>query len=197
MSVETIVFVAIAIGVIWFFIAVYNRLVALRNQFKNAFSQIDVQLTRRYELIPNLVETAKAYMQHERETLASVIQARNSAASAATVANANPADAAAMRALAGAEVVLGEAMGGFFALTESYPDLKADETMTQLMEALSTSENRVAFSRQAFNDAVMLYNTSREQFPNNILAGFFKFKEAVHLDIERPQMREPINVSFN
>jgi len=197
MSVESIVFIVVVVAVLWFFIAIYNRLVALRNRFKNAFSQIDVQLKRRYELIPNLVETAKSYMKHERETLASVIQARNGAARAADVASADPSDTGAMRKLIGAETALGGARGGFYALAENYPDLKADATMTQLMEELSSTENRVAFSRQAFNDSVMVYNTQREQFPNNIITGFFNFKEAEFFEIEEPQVREPVKVSFD
>ncbi|MEM7293881.1 MAG: LemA family protein, partial [Pseudomonadota bacterium] len=185
------------IAIVGFFVLVYNKLIALRNRFKNAFSQIDVQLKRRYELIPNLVETAKSYMKHERETLESVIQARNGASRAADAAGKDPADGGAMRKLLGAESILGGAMGGFFALAENYPDLKADATMTQLMEELSSTENRVAFARQAFNDTVMDYNTHREQFPNNIIAGFFNFKEAEFFEIEEPQVREPVRVSFD
>ena len=197
MSIESIVFLVLLAGVVWFFVAVYNRLISLRNRFKNAFSQIDVQLKRRYELIPNLVETAKAYMKHERETLEAVIQARNTAASAAKTAGDDPADGGAIRKLIGAESALGGAMGGFFALAENYPDLKADQTMQQLMEELSSTENRVAFSRQAFNDSVMEYNTHREQFPNNIISGFFNFKEAEFFEIEEPEVREPVKVSFS
>lgn len=197
MSVEAIVFLVVLVVVIGFFIAVYNRLIALRNRFKNAFSQIDVQLKRRYELIPNLVETAKAYMKHERETLESVIQARNTAAGAAKAAGDDPADGGAIRKLIGAEAALGSALGGFFALAENYPDLKADQTMKQLMEELSSTENRVAFSRQAFNDSVMEYNTHREQFPNNIISGFFNFKEAAFFEIEEEHVREPVKVSFS
>ncbi|MEM7207670.1 MAG: LemA family protein [Pseudomonadota bacterium] len=196
MSVETIVFLVVIVAVVGFFIMVYNRLIALRNRFKNAFSQIDVQLKRRYELIPNLVETAKSYMKHERETLESVISARNGAANAADAAGADPADGGAIRKLIGAESVLGSAMGGFFALAENYPDLKADATMMRLMEELSSTENRVAFARQAFNDSVMEYNTHREQFPNNIISGFFNFKEAEFFEIEEPEIREPVKVSF-
>ena len=197
MSVEGIVFLVIVVVVVGFFISVYNRLISLRNRFKNAFSQIDVQLKRRYELIPNLVETAKAYMKHERETLESVIQARNTASNAADAAGADPADGGAIRKLIGAEAALGGALGGFFALSENYPDLKADATMTRLMEELSSTENKVAFSRQAFNDSVMDYNTHREQFPNNIISGFFNFKEAEFFEIEEPHVREPVNVSFS
>ena len=197
MSTGTIVFLVIIAALIVYFVMVYNRLIALRNRFRNAFSQIDVQLKRRYELIPNLVETAKSYMKHERETLENVIQARNGAAKAADRVGADPADADAMRKLLGAEGVLGGAMGGFFALAENYPDLKADATMTQLMEELSSTENRVAFARQAFNDAVMDYNTHREQFPNNLISGFFNFREAEFFEIEEPQVREPVRVSFD
>lgn len=156
----------------------YNNLVTLRNQFKNAFAQIDVQLKRRYDLIPNLVEVVKKYMQHERETLEAVIKARNSAVSANSQAAGNPGDPGAMQNLAAAEGTLTGALGRLFALAENYPDLKANQNMAQLQEELSSTENRVAFARQAFNDAVMAYNIGREKFPANLIAGVFNFKEA-------------------
>ena len=169
-------FGAALVGLVLYFIAIYNRLVSLRNQFRNGFAQIDVQLKRRYELIPNLVATAKAYVAHERDTLEAVIQARNQAVSAAGAAAGNPADAGRIESLGRAESGLAGALGQFRLLVENYPDLKADQTMRDLMEELSSTENRVAFARQSFNDSVMLYNTRREQFPDNFIAGFFKFQ---------------------
>ncbi|HEX7091860.1 MAG TPA: LemA family protein [Longimicrobiales bacterium] len=174
----------------------YNRLVSLRNRFKNAFAQIDVQLRRRYDLIPNLVETARAYMQHERETLEAVIQARNTAATAEQKAAANPADAAAIRDLSGAEQALTGALTRFFALAEAYPDLKANQNMMQVSEELTSTENRIAFARQAYNDAVTQYNTAREVFPASIIAGAFNFQEAPLLVIEGAEQREAPRVSF-
>ena len=192
----SLIFLLIVAGIVIYFIAIYNKLVALKNRFKNAFSQIDVQLQRRYDLIPNLVETAKKYMQHEQETLTAVIEARNQAVSAAKSAAASPDDGGAMKALAGAEQLLDGALGKFFALSESYPDLKANTTMTQLMEELTSTENRVAFARQAFNDAVMEYNTYREQFPNSLIAGG-RFKEAQLLEIQDQAARSGVKVSFD
>ena len=186
--------VAIAIIVIYF-ITIYNKLVALKNRFKNAFSQIDVQLQRRYDLIPNLVETAKKYMSHERETLTAVIEARNQALAASKAAASHPDDGSAMRNLSGAESLLGGALGKLFALSESYPDLKANTTMTQLMEELSSTENRIAFARQAFNDSVMEYNTYREQFPNSLVAGG-RFQPAELLEIEDPAAKKSVEVDF-
>jgi len=177
-------------------IAVYNGMVAGRNRIKNAFAQIDVQLQRRYDLIPNLVETAKGYLKHERETLEAVIAARNQARDASRVAARAPEDGGAIRTLAGAEAALGGALGRFFALAEAYPDLKANQTMQQLMEELSTTENRVAFARQAFNDAVMSYNTACEQFPGNLIAGPFHFQPAEQLPIEDQAARKGVKVSF-
>jgi LemA protein len=159
-------------------IAIYNGLVVLRNRFKNAYSQIDVQLKRRYDLIPNLVETVKGYIKHERETLEAVIKARNQAVAAANAAGANPGNPAAMQQLGAAEGALTGVLGRMFALAEAYPDLKANQNMLSLQEELSSTENKVAFSRQAFNDAVMEYNTKRESFPDNIFAGFFRFGPA-------------------
>ena len=174
----------------------YNRLVALRQRFKNAFAQIDVQLKRRYDLIPNLVETAKGYLKHERETLEAVIAARNQAQQAETRAAANPADPAAMTALMGAENVLTGSLGRLFALSEAYPDLKANQNMMQLQEELASTENRIAFARQAYNDAVMSYNTYRESFPQNQIAGAFGFKEATLFELQVEAEREPPRVSF-
>ena len=174
----------------------YNRLVSLRNRFKNAFAQIDVQLRRRYDLIPNLVETARAYMQHERETLEAVIQARNTAVTAEQKAAANPADASAIQGLAGAEQMLSGALTRFFALAEAYPDLKANQNMMQLNEELTSTENRIAFARQGYNDAVTVYNTAREVFPASVIAGMFNFQEAPLLVIEEPEQREAPRVSF-
>jgi LemA protein len=177
-------------------VTVYNRLVELRNRYKNAFSQIDVQLKRRYELIPNLVETAKGYLKHERQTLEAVIVARNQASSAAQRAAAAPGDAAAMRDLAGAEAALGGALGRMFALAEAYPDLKSNTTMNQLSEELTSTENKVAFARQAYNDAVTAYNTGREVFPASIIAGVAGFAEARLLEVDGAVEREPVKVSF-
>lgn len=197
MSVESIVVLAVLIGAVLYGIVIYNGLVTARNRFKNNFAQIDVQLQRRYDLIPNLVETAKRYMKHERETLEAVIEARNQARGAAQAAARSPEDPKAIQALIGAEGILGGALGRFFALAEAYPDLKANQTMQQLMEELSSTENRVAFSRQAFNDSVMEYNTQREQFPNNFVAGPFNFRPAQQLDIQNEQAREAVRVSFS
>ena len=174
----------------------YNRLIDLRNRYKNAFSQIDVQLKRRYDLIPNLVETAKGYLRHERQTLEAVIAARNQASSAAQRAAAAPGDPATMRDLAGAETALGGALGRMFALTEAYPDLKSNTTMNQLSEELTSTENKVAFARQAYNDAVMAYNTGRESFPTSVIAGAAGFAEARPWEIERAVEREAVRVSF-
>jgi LemA protein len=177
-------------------VGIYNGLVAGRNGYKNAFAQIDVQLTRRYDLIPNLVETAKGYMKHERETLEAVIQARNSAVSGLTAAKANPGDAAAMQQLAGADNALNQTLGRLFALSEAYPDLKANQNMMQLSEELTSTENKVAFSRQAYNDAVMGYNNRREMFPGSIFANMFAFLPAELLKIESEQKREVPKVQF-
>ncbi|TVR44161.1 MAG: LemA family protein [Planctomycetota bacterium] len=177
--------------------SMYNGLVALRNRVKNSFAQIDVQLKRRYDLIPNLVETAKGYMAHERETLEAVIAARNQASAANTKAAGNPADPGAMKALLGAETALTGAMGRFFALAEAYPDLKANQNMMQLSEELTSTENKIAFARQAFNDGVMTYNTKRESFPTNIIGGMFNFQLAEHFEITNPEEREAVKVSFS
>jgi LemA protein len=172
------VFVLLAVLVVGFVISAYNGLVALRNRYKNAFAQIDVQLKRRHDLIPNLVETAKGYLKHERETLEAVIAARNQAEGARARAAAVPGEAGPMRELAAAEGALGGVLGRLFALAEAYPDLKANQNMLALQEELSSTENKIAFARQAFNDAVMAYNTQREVFPANLVAGMFNFGPA-------------------
>jgi LemA protein len=188
---------AVVVVVIIWAIAIYNRLVALRNRFKNGFAQIDVQLKRRYDLIPNLVETVKGYIKHERETLEAVIKARNQAAAAATAASANPGNPAAMQSLGQAEGALTGVLGRMFALAEAYPDLKANTNMLSLQEELSSTENKVAFSRQAFNDSVMEYNTKRESFPDSIFAGMFGFGPAELLAAtESPEERKAPKVSF-
>lgn len=192
-----LVVLAVVAGLLLIFvIGQYNALVVLRNRFKNAFSQIDVQLKRRYDLIPNLVETAKAYMQHESETLEAVIAARNLAQTAGGRAAANPGDPSAMRELAGAEAGLTGALGRLLAVAEAYPDLKANQNMMQLTEELTSTENKVAFARQAYNDSVMAYNTQREVFPANIVAGIFQFGPAEQFRIENPAEREAPKVSF-
>ena len=186
----------VLVVVVMLVVTAYNRLVDLRNRYKNAFSQIDVQLKRRYDLIPNLVETAKGYLKHERQTLEAVIVARNQASSAAQRAATAPGDATAMKELAGAETALGGALGRMFALAEAYPDLKSNTTMNQLSEELSSTENKVAFARQAYNDAVMAYNTGREVFPASTIAGAAGFAEARLWEIERAVEREAVKVSF-
>lgn len=188
--------VAVIIVVVSFIVSVYNRLIKLRNRFKNAFSQIDVQLTRRHDLIPNLVNTAKGYMKHERETLEAVIKARSAAVDAGKKAAAHPEDGAAVKGFMGAENMLTGALGRLFALSESYPDLKANENMMQLTEELASTENRVAFARQAFNDAVMTYNNSREVFPANIVASMFNFKEAQLFELENQEAKQAPQVQF-
>lgn len=179
-----------------FAFTIYNRLIVGRNQYRNAFAQIDVQLTRRHDLIPNLVEIARGYMNHERETLEAVVQARNSAVSGLKAAAADPGDPGAMQQLAGAENQLTQALGRLFALSEAYPDLKANQNMMQLSEELASTENRVAFARQAYNDAVMAYNNTREVVPNNLVAGMFSFQPAQLLEIEDKAMRQAPKVSF-
>jgi LemA protein len=186
------VFIAIAL----FFVAIYNRLVSSRNAYKNAFAQIDVQLTRRHDLIPNLVETAKGYIKHERETLEAVIAARNTAVSGLKRAAADPGDPASVQQLAGAETALNGALGRLFAVAEAYPDLKANQNMMQLSEELTSTENKVAFARQSFNDAVMNYNNQREMFPNSVVAGMFAFAPAQLLEIESPEKRAVPQVKF-
>jgi LemA protein len=174
----------------------YNRLVSLRNRFKNAYAQIDVQLKRRYDLIPNLVETAKGYLKHERGTLEEVIAARNAAFAANTKAAANPGEAAAMKELSSAETVLTGSLGKLLAVAESYPDLKANTLMGNLMEELTSTENRVSFARQAYNDSVMAYNTQCQVFPSNFIAGAFHFTAAEFFVIDKPEEKAPVQVNF-
>jgi LemA protein len=186
----------LVIGLALVFISTYNRLITARNAFRNAFAQIDVQLTRRYDLIPNLVEIAKGYIKHERETLEAVIRARNSAYEGLKVAAADPANAAAVQQLSGADQQLGGALGRLMAVAEAYPDLKANQTMMQLSEELTSTENKVAFARQAYNDAVLTYNNDRETFPSNIASGMFGFQAAQPLEIAKSEAREAPKVSF-
>jgi LemA protein len=192
----TVVAVGILALIGIFVVVVYNGLVRLRNMYKNAFSQIDVQLKRRYDLIPNLVETAKAYMGHERQTLEAVIAARNVASDARIAAAANPGDPAALSQLSHAEAGLGGVMGRLFAVSEAYPDLKANQNMMQLTEELTTTENKVAFSRQAYNDSVLAFNNKREVFPNNLVAEIFSFQEAALFEVEEEAERVAPKVQF-
>ena len=194
----TWIFLIVVVAVAAWAIAIYNGLVTLRNRYKNAFSQIDVQLKRRYDLIPNLVESVKGYMQHERGTLEAVIKARGAAVSAAQTAAAKPGDPGAMQGLSQAEGALGGALGRLLAVFEQYPDLKANQNVLGLQEELSSTENKVAFSRQAYNDSVMEYNTKRESFPDNIFAGVFGFTAAELLQsTEAPEERKAPKVSFS
>jgi LemA protein len=191
------VVLAIVVALAVWIISIYNRLVALRNRFKNAFAQIDVQLKRRFDLVPNLVETAKAYLAHERNTLEAVIAARNTAVSATQKAAGDPADAAAMQQMMAANQGLNASLGRLFALAEAYPDLKANTTMMQLSEELTSTENKIAFARQGFNDSVMTYNTAIQSFPDNFVAGFGQFREATLLEsTEAPEERKAVKVSF-
>src|SRR6476646_6244877 len=194
--VTLLILLVIVVVMAFWIVGIYNGLVTARNAFKNAFAQIDVQLQRRYDLIPNLVETAKGYMKHERETLEAVIAARGAAMSGLTAAKANPGDTQAMQQLSGAETQLTQSLGRLFALAESYPDLKANQNMMQLSEELTSTENRVAFARQAYNDSVMSYNNQRQVFPGNMIAGPLGFKPAALLEIEQAQ-RQPPAVSFS
>ena len=197
MSIGGWVFLLVLIGLAVWAVTVYNGLVSYRNRFKNAFAQIDVQLKRRHDLIPNLVETAKGYMKHERETLDAVIRARNTAATAVQAARSDPGDPRAMQALQQAEGQLNGVLGRLFALAEAYPDLKANQNMMALQEELTSTENKVAFARQAFNDSVMEYNTRRESFPDNMFAAFFKFSPAELLQAtESAEERAAPQVSF-
>jgi len=188
-----VVLVLVVLVALWA-ISIYNGLVTRRNAYRNAFSQIDVQLKRRYDLIPNLVETAKGYLQHERGTLEAVVAARNAAQTAARAAAAQPGDPGAMAGLSAAEGALAGSLTRFMALAEAYPDLKANQTMSQLMEELTSTENRIAFARQAFNDAVMGYNNARETFPGTLLAG--GFPAAQSFEIQAPAEREAVKVAF-
>ncbi|MBW4463252.1 MAG: LemA family protein [Nodosilinea sp. WJT8-NPBG4] len=192
-----ILLVAVLLIAAVFFVNLYNRLVTGRNRYQNAYAQIDVQLRRRYDLIPNLVESVKGYMAHEKETLTAVINARNSAMSASRQAAQAPGDPQAMTQLAAAEGMLDSTLGRFFALSEAYPDLKANQNMAQLIEELRSTENRIAFARQAFNDAVTLYNTQREMFPGNLIAGSFNFNPAQLLEESTPEVKAVPRVSFS
>jgi len=191
-----LIFLAILAAIVFWGIGIYNTLVNQRNRVKNAFAQIDVQLTRRYDLIPNLVEAVKGYMKHERETLDAVIKARNAASSSLDAAKADPANAQAIKELGASEGELTSALGRLFALSEAYPDLKANQNMMQFQEELASTENKVAFSRQAFNDSVLQYNNSAQNFPNNVIAGFFSFELASFLEISSEDAREAPDVSF-
>jgi len=197
MIIALLVLLGLAAVLVFWIAGSYNALVALRNRFKNAFAQIDVQLKRRYDLIPNLVETAKGYMKHERETLEAVIKARNVAYAAAQTAAANPADTGAMKSLLGAESGLAGAMSRLMVVSEQYPDLKANQNMMQLTEELTSTENKISFARQAYNDAVTSYNTSRESFPTNILAGMFNFAEAQLFQVDNAAERQAPQVKFS
>jgi LemA protein len=197
MSIGGWIFLAVVVALVAWVIAIYNGLVTLRNRFKNAFAQIDVQLKRRYDLIPNLVEAAKGYLQHERQTLEAVIAARGAAMNAAQRAAAAPGDPAAMSGLSQAEGALGGALGRLLAVFEAYPDLKANQNILQVQEELTSTENKVAFARQGYNDAVMSYNTKRESFPDNVIAGLFGFNEATLLEAtESKEERQAPKVKF-
>ena len=192
-----LIFLAIIAAIVMWGVGIYNRLVNERNRVKNAFAQIDVQLTRRYDLIPNLIEAVKGYMKHERETLDAVVKARNAASASLDAAKADPANALAMKELGASEGALTSALGRLFALSEAYPDLKANQNMMQFQEELTSTENKVAFSRQAFNDTVLQYNNSVQNFPNNLIAGFFSFALASFLEIESEEKRDVPEVSFS
>ena len=192
-----LIFLGIIAIIVFWAIGIYNRLVNERNRVRNAFAQIDVQLTRRHDLIPNLVEAVKGYMKHERETLEAVIKARNAAASSLDAAKADPANALAIKELGASEGALSSMLGRLFALSEAYPDLKANQNMMQFQEELASTENKIAFSRQAFNDSVLGYNNSVQNFPNNVIAGFFNFEAAEFLEIDEPEKRDAPEVSFS
>jgi len=192
-----VVLVVIALIFGGFIAGIYNKLVTLRNRYKNAYAQIDVQLKRRYDLIPNLVETAKAYMKHESGTLEAVTAARNIAYAASKTAAANPGDASAVKGLASAEAGLGGALSRLMMVSEQYPDLKANQNMMQLTEELTSTENKISFARQAYNDSVMGYNTDREVFPSNLVAGMFNFAPAELFVVEKPEEKVAPKVSFS
>lgn len=192
-----LIFLAIIAAFVFWAVGIYNRLINERNRVKNAFAQIDVQLTRRYDLIPNLIEAVKGYMKHERETLENVIKARNAASSSLDAAKADPANAQAIKELGASEGALTAALGRLFALAEAYPDLKANQNMLQFQEELASTENKVAFARQAFNDSVLNYNNSAQNFPNNVIAGMFSFQLASFLEIESEEKRDVPEVSFS
>jgi LemA protein len=192
-----IVLVVVVIGGVGFIVGIYNKLVTMRNRYKNAYAQIDVQLKRRYDLIPNLVETAKGYIKHERETLEAVTAARNIAYAASKAAAANPGDASAMKNLTAAESGLGGTLSRLMMVSEAYPDLKANQNMMQLTEELTSTENKISFARQAYNDSVMTYNTDREVFPSNLIAGMFNFMTAELFVIDKPEQKDAPKVSFS
>lgn len=194
--VSSLVLLALVVVVLFYGVSIYNKLIHLRNYVKNALAQIDVQLTRRYELIPNLVEMVKKAMSHERETLEAVIQARNMAYSAQQKVAGNPNNTEAVKELQSADNQLNAQMGRMMLLVESYPDLKANQNMTALMEELTSTENKVSFARQAYNDSVMNYNTNIEVFPNNVFAGFFSFKAFEFLKVESEDVKKPLKVTF-
>ena len=191
-----LIFLGILAAIVFWTIGIYNKLVNHRNRVRNAFAQIDVQLTRRYDLIPNLVEAVKGCMKHERETLEAVIKARNTAVSSLDAAKADPANADAMKQLGASEGALGGVLSRLFALSEAYPDLKASQNMMQFQEELASTENKVSFSRQAFNDSVLSYNNTAENFPNSVIAGMFSFKLASFLEIESDEKRDVPEISF-
>jgi LemA protein len=190
------IILVLALGFLAYVVGLYNGLVGYRNRFQNAYAQIDVQLKRRYDLIPNLVETAKGYMKHEKETLEAVINARNSAMAAGQKAAANPGDPNAIQNLSTAEVALAGSLNRFIGLAEAYPDLKANQNMLALQEELTSTENKISFARQAFNDAVTYYNTAVESFPGNLVAGFGNFQRAALWELAEPEQKEPVKVSF-
>jgi LemA protein len=193
-----IIVVVVAVLFIGLFVmGIYNKLVTMRNRYKNAYAQIDVQLKRRYDLIPNLVETAKGYIKHERETLEAVTAARNIAYAASKAAAANPGDASAMKSLGSAETGLGGTLSRLMMVSEAYPDLKANQNMMQLTEELTSTENKISFARQAYNDSVMTYNTDREVFPSNMIAGMFNFSAAELFVIDKPEQKDAPKVSFS
>jgi len=192
-----VVLVLIAVIIVAFVVGIYNKLVTMRNRYKNAYAQIDVQLKRRYDLIPNLVETAKGYMAHERNTLEAVIAARNVAYAASKSAASNPGDATAMKSLVSAEGGLGGALSRLMVVSEQYPDLKANQNMMQLTEELTSTENKISFARQAYNDSVMVYNTDREVFPSNLIANTFNFTPAELFVVDKPEQKDAPKVSFS
>ena len=189
--------IIVAIIVAAMIIGIYNKLVTMRNRYKNAYAQIDVQLKRRYDLIPNLVETAKGYMAHERGTLQAVTEARNIAYAASKTAAANPGDSSAIKNLASAETGLGGTLSRLMMVSEQYPDLKANQNMMQLTEELTSTENKISFARQAYNDSVMTYNTDREVFPSNLIAGMFNFAPAELFVVDKPEQKDAPKVSFS
>jgi LemA protein len=196
MSVSMIVLLTLLAMLLFWAVGAYNRLVRLRNTIANAFGQIDVQLKRRYDLIPNLVEIAKGYIKHERETLENVTKARNIAYVASQAAAANPGDASAMKGLVSAESGLAGTLSRLMMVSEQYPDLKANQNMMQLTEELTSTENKISFARQAYNDSVMVYNTDREIFPSNLVAGMFNFGPAELFVVDKPEQKDAPKVSF-